>query len=114
MKDREAWCAAVHRVAKSGTHVSLSEQATVRWASADLGAQWDDGAPCGHARFCTSTLGEWRVTQVLFGETGSKPRKRSCPFFIFISLRIDWLDLPAIQGTLKSLLQQHNSKVSIP
>ena len=86
MKDREAWCAAVHRVAKSGTRVSLSEQATVRWASADLGAQWDDGAPCGHARFCTSTLGEWRVTQVLFGETGSKPRKRSCPFLIFISL----------------------------
>ena len=85
MKDREAWCAAVRRVAKSGTHVSLSDQATVKWASTDLGAQWDDGAPCGHVRFCTSALGEWRVTQVLFDETGSKPRKRS-PFFIFISL----------------------------
>ena len=30
-----------------------------------------------------------------------------------ISFRIDWLDLPAIQGTLKSLLQHHNSKASI-
>ena len=30
-----------------------------------------------------------------------------------ISLRIDWLDLPAFQGTLKSLLQQHSSKSSI-
>ena len=30
-----------------------------------------------------------------------------------ISFRIDWLDLFAIQGTLKSLLQQHNSKPSI-
>ena len=30
-----------------------------------------------------------------------------------ISFRIDWLDLLAIQGTLKSLLQQHSSKVSI-
>ena len=30
-----------------------------------------------------------------------------------ISLRIDWLDLLAIQETLKSLLQHHNSKVSI-
>ena len=30
-----------------------------------------------------------------------------------ISFRMDWLDLPAIQGTLKSLLQQHNSKPSI-
>ena len=30
-----------------------------------------------------------------------------------ISFRIGWLDLPAVQGTLKSLLQHHNSKASI-
>ena len=30
-----------------------------------------------------------------------------------ISLMIDWFDLLAIQGTLKSLLQHHSSKVSI-
>ena len=30
-----------------------------------------------------------------------------------ISSRMDWLDLPAIQGTLKSLLQHHGSKASI-
>ena len=30
-----------------------------------------------------------------------------------ISFRIDWLDLLAIQGTLKSLLQHHRSKASI-
>ena len=30
-----------------------------------------------------------------------------------ISFRMDWLDLPAVQGTLKSLLQQHNLKASI-
>ena len=30
-----------------------------------------------------------------------------------ISFRIDWLDLLAVQGTLKSLLQHHTSKVSI-
>ena len=30
-----------------------------------------------------------------------------------ISFRMDWLDLLAAQGTLKSLLQHHNSKVSI-
>ena len=29
------------------------------------------------------------------------------------SFRIDWLDLLAVQGTLKSLLQHHNSKASI-
>ena len=32
----------------------------------------------------------------------------------FISFRIDWFDLLVVQGTLKSLLQQHNSKASIP
>ena len=31
-----------------------------------------------------------------------------------ISFRVDWLDLLAVQGTLKSLLQHHISKASIP
>ena len=30
-----------------------------------------------------------------------------------ISFRVDWLDLLAVQGTLKSLLQHNNSKASI-
>ena len=30
-----------------------------------------------------------------------------------ISFRMDWLDLLAVQGTLKSLLQPHSSKASI-
>ena len=30
-----------------------------------------------------------------------------------ISFRMDWLDLLAVRGTLKSLLQHHGSKVSI-
>ena len=30
-----------------------------------------------------------------------------------ISVRIDWFDLPVVQGTLESLLHQHCSKVSI-
>ena len=30
-----------------------------------------------------------------------------------ISFRVDWLDLLVVQGTLKSLLQHHNSKASI-
>ena len=30
-----------------------------------------------------------------------------------ISLRLDWLDLLAVQGTLKSLLQNHSSEASI-
>ena len=31
-----------------------------------------------------------------------------------ISFRMDWLDLLTVQGTLKSLLKHHSSKVSIP
>ena len=31
-----------------------------------------------------------------------------------ISVRINWFDLLAVQGTLKSLLQNHSSKASIP
>ena len=31
-----------------------------------------------------------------------------------ISFRLDWLDLLAVQGTLKSLLQHHSSKASVP
>ena len=30
-----------------------------------------------------------------------------------ISFRVDWFDLRAVEGTLKSLLQHHNSKASI-
>ena len=30
-----------------------------------------------------------------------------------ICFRMDWLDLPAVQGALKSLLQHHSSKASI-
>ena len=34
-------------------------------------------------------------------------------YFRLISFRNDWLDLLAVQGTLKSLLQHHSSKASI-
>ena len=39
-----------------------------------------------------------------------------CPYYEYsglISFRIDWFDLFAVQGTLKSLFQHHRSKVSI-
>ena len=34
-------------------------------------------------------------------------------YTVLVSFRKDWLDLLAVQGTLKSLLQHHHSKVSI-
>ena len=49
------------------------------------------------------------------------PKYWSCSFSIspsnedsgLISFRMDWLDLLAVQGTLKSLLQHHSSKASV-
>ena len=49
------------------------------------------------------------------------PKALEIPFSIspsneysrLISFRIDWYDLFAVQGTLKSLLQQHSSKASV-
>ena len=37
----------------------------------------------------------------------------SSEYSVLISFRIDWLDLLAVQGTLKSLLQHHSSEASI-
>ena len=38
----------------------------------------------------------------------------SCPEYSrLISFRMDWLDLLAVQGTIRSLLQHHSSKASI-
>ena len=34
-------------------------------------------------------------------------------YWVLFSFRMDWLDLLAVQGTLKSLLQHHNSKASV-
>ena len=62
--------------------------------------------------------------QGLFNESALRIRWRKYWSFSFnispssehprlISFRMDWLDLLAVQGTLKSLLQHHSSKASI-
>ena len=47
------------------------------------------------------------------GDCGHEIRSPSNEHPGLISFRMDWLDLLAVQGTLKSLLQHHNSKASI-
>ena len=42
------------------------------------------------------------------------PQHQSNEYSGFISFRIDWFDLLAVQGTFKSLLQHCSSKASIP
>ena len=50
----------------------------------------------------------------LFAWGGQSTGVSALASFLPISFRMDWLDLLAIQGTLKSLLQHHRSKASIP
>ena len=45
-----------------------------------------------------------------WGNSGNSVRPY---FFGLISSRMDWLDLLAVQGTRKSLLQHYSSKISI-
>ena len=45
--------------------------------------------------------------------TGASASASVLPMNGLISFRMHWLDLPAVQGTLKSLLQHHSSKASI-
>ena len=42
-----------------------------------------------------------------------QPQHQSFQWIVRIPFRIDWFDLLAVQGTLKSLLQHHSSKTSI-
>ena len=48
-----------------------------------------------------------------FGDSASASINPSSEYSGLISSRTDWLDLLAVQGTLKSLLQHHSSKASI-
>ena len=51
--------------------------------------------------------------QGLFFTSGGQSVRASNEHSGLISFRMDWLDLLAVQGTLKSLLQHHSSKASI-
>ena len=63
------------------------------------------------------TLGSFPMSQLFtwggqrIGVSASATPSNEHP--VLISFRMDWLDLLAVQGTLKSLLQHHSSKASI-
>ena len=48
-----------------------------------------------------------------FFASGGQNISSSDEYSELISFRMDWLDLLAVQGTLKNLLQHHGSKASI-
>ena len=52
-------------------------------------------------------------TSQFFASGGQSIGASASASVLLISFRMDWLDLLAVQGTLKSLLQHHSSKASI-
>ena len=82
--------------------------------------------PSNHLTFCCPLLSPsiFPSIKVFFNESVLRirwPKYWSSSFNIspsneysgLISFRMDWLDVLAVQGTLKSLLQHHSSKASI-
>ena len=90
--------------------------------------------PCPSSRWChpaiSSSVAPFSSCPQSFPGLGSFPMSQLCvrwpKYWSFswsispssehpglISFRMDWLDLLAVQGTLKSLLQHHSSKASI-
>ena len=58
-------------------------------------------------------LFQWSTLNIRWPKYWSFSISPSREYSGLISFRIDWLSLPAVQGTLKSLLQHHSSKTSI-
>ena len=82
--------------------------------------------PSNHLILCCPLLlpSIFPIIRVFFNESDLRIRQPNYWSFSFsispsneysgpISFRTDWLDLLAVQGTLKSLLQHHSSKASI-
>ena len=66
--------------------------------------------PSNHLILCRSLFIQIRWSKYWSFSFSISPSKE---YSRLISFRIDWLDLLAVQGTLKSLLQHHSSKASI-
>ena len=116
--DRGAWRATVHGVAKSWTRLSDFTHTHMSIESV---------MPSNHLILCRTLLlllSIFPSIRVFSNESAFCIRGPKYWSFSFnsspsnehpglISFRMDWLDVFAVQGTVKSLLQHHSSKTSI-
>ena len=119
--DREAWHAAVHGVTKSWTRLSGWTELT--WRNHLILMSIKSVMPSNHFILCHPLLllpSIFPSIRVLSKESVLCIRwpkywsiSPSNEYSGLISFKIDWFDLLAVQGTLKSLPQHHSSKVSI-
>ena len=135
-RDKEAWWAAVYGVAQSRTWLKwLSSRTAARQASLSITNSWSllklmsikAVMPSNHLILCRPLLllpSIFPSIRVFSSESVPCirwPKYWSFSFSIspsneysgLISFRVDWMDLLAVQGTLKSLLQHQSSKASI-
>ena len=135
-RDKEAWWAAVYGVAQSRTRLKwLSSRTAARQASLSITNSWsllklmsiEAVMPSNHLILCRPLLllpSIFPSIRVFSNESVPCirwPKYWSFSFSIspsneysgLISFRVDWMDLLAVQGTLKSLLQHQSSKASI-
>ena len=68
---------------------------------------------CFHS-FLASVFSNESILRIRWPNIGASASALVPPMNTQDSFRMDWLDLLAVQGTLKSLLQHHSSKASIP
>ena len=135
--DREAWCAAIHGVSKSRTWLSDWTELKLNWTTVCQGSLSITNSksllklvsiklvmPSNHLiLWCPLLLPSiFPSIRVFFSESVLRIRRPKYWSFSIspsngysglISFRIDWFDLLAVQGTLKSLLQQRSSEASI-
>ena len=118
-EDEGAWWAAVYRVAQSQTRMKR--------LSSSISMSIESVMPSSHLILCRPLLflaSIFPCIRVFSNETVFHIRWPKYWSFCFsispsneysglISFRMDWLDLLAVQGTLKHFLQHHSSKASI-
>ena len=106
-------------------HTQASQSITNSWSLLRL-MSIESVMPSNHLILCHALLPPSIIhsIRVFSNDSALCNRQPKCWSFSFsispsnkysglISFRMDWLDLLAVQGTLKSLLQHHSSKASI-
>ena len=118
-RDGGAWWAAIYGVAQSRTQLKRLSSSTSMSIESVM--------PSNHLILCRPLLLPFPIfpsIRVFSNESALRirwPKYSSFSFNIspsdehsgLISFRMDWLDILAVQGTLKSLLQHHSTKASI-